>query len=84
MYFINWINHCKITEHITTVLYEAYKRVDNCDCGLETSCFGCLRNAFNDRHHEVLKRADALRLLDQMRSYKTATHALGASDIPSS
>ncbi|TCW20612.1 DEAD/DEAH box helicase [Dietzia cinnamea] len=74
----------KITEHITTVLDEAYKRVDNCDCGLETSCFGCLRNAFNDRHHEVLKRADALRLLDQMRSYKTATHPLGASDIPSS
>lgn len=65
----------KITENITTVLDAAYRRVDNCDCGLETSCFGCLRNAFNDRHHEVLKRADALRLLDQMRSYTTVTRA---------
>lgn len=65
----------KITENITTVLDEAHRRVSNCDCGLETSCFGCLRNAFNDRHHEILKREDALRLLDQMRSYTTEAHA---------
>jgi ATP-dependent helicase YprA (DUF1998 family) len=65
----------KITENITTVLDEAYGRVDNCDCGIETSCFGCLRNSFNDRHHEVLKRADALRLLDQMCSYTAVTAA---------
>lgn len=67
----------KITENITTVLAEAHRRVDNCDCGLETSCFGCLRNAFNDRHHEVLKREDALRLLGQMRSYT----AVSANDL---
>lgn len=63
-----------ITEDITAVLAEAHRRVANCDCGMETSCFGCLRNAFNDRHHEVLSRQDALRLLDQMRSYTTVTH----------
>ncbi|KAA0919250.1 DEAD/DEAH box helicase [Dietzia sp. ANT_WB102] len=63
-----------ITENITQVMDEAHRRVSACDCGIETSCFGCLRNAFNDRDHEVLSRQDALRLLDQLRSYTTVTH----------
>lgn len=60
-----------ITENFTAVLDEAHRRVSNCDCGIETSCFGCLRNAFNDRYHESLSRQGALKLLDQMRSYTT-------------
>ncbi|MEB8324542.1 DEAD/DEAH box helicase [Dietzia kunjamensis] len=59
----------KITEEFPKVLDEAYRRVSSCDCGEETSCFGCLRNAFNDRHHEKLSRRGAIALLDQMRLY---------------
>lgn len=60
----------KITENIDRVLEVSHKRVANCDCGEETSCFGCLRNAFNDRYHETLTRRDALRLLEQIMSYR--------------
>ncbi|MGX1857646.1 DEAD/DEAH box helicase [Dietzia sp. NPDC055340] len=65
----------KITEEFPTVLDEAYRRVSSCDCGEETSCFGCLRNAFNDRHHEKLSRRGALALLEQMRSYSPIDHS---------
>lgn len=55
-----------IAESFDLVLKEAQARVARCDCGPETSCFGCLRNAFNDRFHDELRREDALRHLEGM------------------
>jgi ATP-dependent helicase YprA (DUF1998 family) len=53
----------RIAENIGPVLKMAVQRLVNCDCGEETSCYGCLRNYRNARHHEDLSRGAALRLL---------------------
>lgn len=38
------------------VLHETILRVDNCKCGEDTSCYGCLRNYRNQWCHHELKR----------------------------
>lgn len=53
----------RIAENIGVVLGSAQKRVSECDCGEETSCYGCLRSYRNGRFHEDLSRAAALRIL---------------------
>lgn len=53
----------RIAENIGTVLETAVKRVTSCDCGQETSCYGCLRSYRNARHHEKLSRGAALQIL---------------------
>jgi len=42
------------------------RRVGSCDCGLETSCYGCLRTPRNERHHENLSRGAALTVLQAL------------------
>jgi hypothetical protein len=44
----------------------ASRRVGSCDCGLETSCSGCLRTPRNERYHEDLSRGAALAILDSL------------------
>lgn len=56
----------KIAENIGVVLESAVKRVTDCDCGEETSCYGCLRSYRNGRFHEDLSRRAALSLLGGM------------------
>ena len=46
----------KISTNLKSVLEKAYERVANCDCGEETSCYGCLRNYNNQIFHEKLQR----------------------------
>lgn len=53
----------RIAENIGRVLEAAVKRVFECDCGEETSCYGCLRSYRNGRFHQDLSRAAALRIL---------------------
>ena len=53
----------KIAENIGLVLEAAVKRATDCDCGEETSCYGCLRTYRNARFHEDLSRRAALNLL---------------------
>ncbi|MBI5192189.1 MAG: DUF1998 domain-containing protein [Nitrospirae bacterium] len=38
------------------VLNSVFERVNNCSCGNETSCYGCLRNYQNQFCREQLKR----------------------------
>jgi hypothetical protein len=63
------------------VLAAALRRVTECDCGPETSCYGCLRSYGNQRDHEDLSRgsaADVLRRLlggDARRTEATADPA---------
>lgn len=54
----------RIAENIGLVLGSALKRVNECDCGEETSCYGCLRSYRNGRFHEQLSRRAALNLLN--------------------
>jgi hypothetical protein len=53
----------RIAESFDQVLKAAYDRVNECDCGPETSCYGCLRTYRNQMVHELLRRGAALEAL---------------------
>jgi len=53
----------RIARSFPEVLVAAQGRVACCDCGEETSCYGCLRNYRNQPFHEQLRRGDALHFL---------------------
>jgi ATP-dependent helicase YprA (DUF1998 family) len=48
------------------VLKAALARMERCDCGPETSCYGCLRNFRNQSFHEQLRRGDASAFLERL------------------
>lgn len=56
-------NVLRIEERLEDVLKEALRRVENCECGPETSCYGCLRGYRNQREHDQLSRGAAADLL---------------------
>lgn len=56
----------KIFEHMPEVATAALKRVQQCSCGIDTSCYQCLRSYSNQRYHEELRREDAIRLLSEL------------------
>ncbi len=53
----------EIAQNIDVVLEAAVKRVQDCDCGEEASCYGCLRTYRNGRFQELLLRSAALQIL---------------------
>ena len=53
----------RIARSFQEVVMAAQSRVARCDCGEETSCYGCLRNFRNQPFHEQLRRGEALRFL---------------------
>ncbi|APA97244.1 hypothetical protein NS506_03191 [Nocardia seriolae] len=67
----------KIAEHLEQVVHHAVVRVTVCDCGPETSCYGCLRSFRNDRFHERLSRAGALEIFDRLRVVGAADDLAG-------
>mgnify|MGYP001757818611 FL=1 len=56
----------KIFEHMPEVAAAALKRVQQCSCGIDTSCYQCLRSYSNQRYHEELRREDAINLLSEL------------------
>ncbi|OBH19694.1 DEAD/DEAH box helicase [Mycolicibacter sinensis] len=56
----------KIAENVELVLKTALERVNTCDCGPETSCYGCLRSYRNGRYHDKLSRSGALQILESL------------------
>lgn len=56
----------RIATHFREVLLAARKRVENCECGEETSCYGCLRTYRNQTRHDLLVRRDALAALHSL------------------
>ncbi|MEZ0383991.1 DEAD/DEAH box helicase [Mycobacterium sp. pW045] len=56
----------KIAEKVELVLKAALDRVNTCDCGPETSCYGCLRSYRNGRYHDKLSRVGALQVLESL------------------
>lgn len=56
----------RIGPHLQEVLIAAQNKVKHCDCGLETSCNGCLRNYYNQFYHGQLKRGLALDFLERL------------------
>jgi ATP-dependent helicase YprA (DUF1998 family) len=53
----------RIGEEFDAVVASAFERIENCDCGEETSCYGCLRSFTNQRFHDALSRGGALAAL---------------------
>ena len=53
----------KIEENLDKVLRAALDRVSECECGRETSCYGCLRSYQNQRDHDYLSRGAAEEVL---------------------
>ncbi|GAB2822110.1 DEAD/DEAH box helicase [Actinocorallia aurea] len=49
-------NAMRVAEHLDAVLAGAFAKVSSCDCGEETSCYGCLRTFRNQWNHELLVR----------------------------
>jgi hypothetical protein len=56
----------RIAGALDTVIRTAVRRVASCDCGPETSCYGCLRTPRNERYHEDLSRGAALTALESL------------------
>jgi hypothetical protein len=52
-----------IAENLGKVFDSAFDRVNRCECGLETSCYRCLRSYRNQRDHDALERGKALEAL---------------------
>ncbi|EOM74217.1 hypothetical protein Rrhod_4360 [Rhodococcus rhodnii LMG 5362] len=57
----------RIAENLGTVLAASVKRLNACECGEETSCYGCLRSYRNGRVHERLSRAGASAIFREIR-----------------
>ncbi len=55
-----------ILDEFPRVLRAAFDRVNNCSCGEDTSCYSCLRSYSNQKHHESLKRGDAVEILGEI------------------
>ena len=53
----------RIARSFDEVLLAALDRVERCDCGEETSCYGCLRGYRNQLFHEQLRRGAAVDFL---------------------
>ncbi|MEV4802319.1 DEAD/DEAH box helicase [Nonomuraea sp. NPDC049421] len=53
----------RIAQRLDIVAETALQRMSTCECGEETSCYGCLRNRRNERNHELLSRGAALNVL---------------------
>jgi hypothetical protein len=58
----------RIARSFDEVLEAALTRVVRCDCGEETSCYGCLRGYRNQPFHEELRRGAALNFLTPLVS----------------
>lgn len=56
-------NVLRIARALDRVVAAAHARVSGCDCGEETSCYGCLRSFRNQRVHDELSRRAALQVL---------------------
>ncbi len=53
----------RIARSFDEVVRAALDRVERCDCGEETSCYGCLRGYRNQPFHEQLRRGAAVDFL---------------------
>lgn len=58
----------QVEQNLERVLRVALDRVSDCECGPETSCYGCLRSYQNQRDHDDLSRGAAEQVLRRLLS----------------
>ena len=54
---------------LKAALIETLKLMKQCDCGgaeMDTSCYGCLRTYYNQKHHDQLKRGYVVKFLEMI------------------
>ena len=56
----------RIADRFPKLLSAAYDVVANCECGRDSSCYGCLRTYSNTLHHDELVRGHALSVISQV------------------
>lgn len=56
----------QVEQNLERVLEVALRRVSECECGPETSCYGCLRSYQNQRDHDDLSRGSAEQVLRRL------------------
>jgi hypothetical protein len=56
----------RIADEPRDVFLAAWERVDQCECGEETSCYECLRNFRNQPYHDLLRRGLARDFLSSL------------------
>ena len=56
----------RICDRFDEVVRAALVRVERCECGVETSCYECLRNFGNQPYHDVLTRQSAIDVLRRL------------------
>lgn len=56
----------RIYHNLRPTLEAALDRLERCECGIETSCYSCLRNYQNQFIHDKLQRGVAIELLMQI------------------
>ncbi|MEV6040737.1 DEAD/DEAH box helicase [Nonomuraea sp. NPDC052116] len=64
----------RVADRLDAVVDAAVRRVGSCDCGEETSCYGCLRTRRNESHHDQLSRAAALAVLRRLSGLSGENH----------
>ncbi|GAA1569882.1 DEAD/DEAH box helicase [Dactylosporangium maewongense] len=70
----------QIAKNLPQVLQRGLRRVANCECGEETSCYRCLRVFRNERHHDQLRRGSAADVLGRLIG-RPATSSAGVPRI---
>lgn len=73
-------NVLRVSAHLEDVLKSAQRRVEDCECGEETSCYRCLRSYRNQRDHELLSRGAAAEFLRALGADSAGTAARFPSD----
>jgi ATP-dependent helicase YprA (DUF1998 family) len=66
----------RISDALPELFAAALERVENCECGPETSCYICLRSYSNQYFHEQLSRGAAANILQGVLSPDGAPSAL--------
>ena len=56
----------QIRESLPELLGRALQVVSQCECGEETSCYGCLKSYQNQARHDLLERRRALQVLESL------------------
>ena len=52
--------------HLSALTLSALQLAENCSCGLDSSCYACLRSYENEYHHNALRRSHAVALLGKL------------------
>lgn len=58
----------RIYDDLRGTFVASLERLETCECGLETSCYNCLRNYNNQYFHDILQRGSALQNLRKLVS----------------